>query len=34
MVQLTLPKGSQPKKGKSWPKPDGAKNTQIGRAHV
>ncbi|MEZ6012442.1 MAG: succinate dehydrogenase iron-sulfur subunit [Hyphomonas sp.] len=26
MVQLTLPKGSQPKKGKTWPKPQGAKN--------
>ncbi len=25
MVQLTLPKGSAPKKGKTWPKPDGAK---------
>ena len=24
MVQLTLPKGSQPKKGKTWPKPQGA----------
>ncbi len=28
MVQLTLPKGSAPKKGKEWPKPDGAKNTK------
>ena len=26
MVQLTLPKGSQPKKGKTWPKPQGATN--------
>ncbi|MEO1406173.1 MAG: succinate dehydrogenase iron-sulfur subunit [Pseudomonadota bacterium] len=25
MVQLTLPKGSKPRKGKEWPKPDGAK---------
>ena len=23
MVQLTLPKGSAPKKGKTWPKPEG-----------
>jgi succinate dehydrogenase / fumarate reductase iron-sulfur subunit len=28
MVQLTLPKGSAPKKGKTWPKPDGAKKTR------
>ena len=28
MVQLTLPKGSAPKKGKQWPKPEGAKNTK------
>ena len=28
MVQLTLPKGSAPKKGKEWPKPEGAKNTK------
>lgn len=28
MVQLTLPKGSAPKKGKAWPKPDGAKNVR------
>ena len=33
MVQLTLPKGSQPKKGKSWPKPDGAKNTRTFRVY-
>ena len=26
MVQLTLPKGSAPKKGKTWPKPEGATN--------
>ena len=26
MVQLTLPKGSAPKKGKTWPKPQGATN--------
>ncbi|MEP1143001.1 MAG: succinate dehydrogenase iron-sulfur subunit [Henriciella sp.] len=26
MVQLTLPKGSAPKKGKTWPGPEGAKN--------
>lgn len=25
MVQLTLPKNSQPKKGKTWPKPSGSK---------
>ncbi len=24
MVQLTLPKNSQPKAGKTWPKPDSA----------
>ncbi|MEN0654315.1 MULTISPECIES: succinate dehydrogenase iron-sulfur subunit [Hyphobacterium] len=28
MVQLTLPKGSQPKKGKTWPKPEGATKTR------
>jgi len=28
MVQLTLPKNSQVKKGKAWPKPEGAKNTR------
>ncbi|MCF8880224.1 succinate dehydrogenase iron-sulfur subunit [Hyphobacterium sp. SN044] len=28
MVQLTLPKGSQPKTGKTWPKPDGAEKTR------
>ena len=33
MVQLTLPRGSQPKKGKSWPKPDGAKNTRTFRVY-
>lgn len=26
MVQLTLPKGSAPKKGKTWPKPENAKD--------
>ncbi|MEM6627821.1 MAG: 2Fe-2S iron-sulfur cluster-binding protein, partial [Pseudomonadota bacterium] len=25
MVELTLPKNSKPKKGKAWPKPEGAK---------
>jgi succinate dehydrogenase / fumarate reductase iron-sulfur subunit len=28
MVELTLPKNSQPKPGKVWPKPEGAKNTR------
>ena len=28
MVELTLPKNSQPKPGKVWPKPQGAKNTR------
>ncbi len=28
MVQLTLPRGSDPVKGKAWPKPDGAKNVR------
>ncbi|AZU04953.1 succinate dehydrogenase iron-sulfur subunit [Glycocaulis alkaliphilus] len=28
MVQLTLPKNSQVKKGKAWPKPEGATNTR------
>ena len=28
MVQLTLPKNSQVKKGKAWPKPEGAENTR------
>ena len=28
MVQLTLPKGSAPQKGKTWPKPDGAKTVK------
>ena len=28
MVQLTLPKGSAPKKGKTWPKPERAKNVK------
>ncbi len=28
MVQLTLPKGSAPKKGKVWPKPERAKNVK------
>ncbi|MEE2527310.1 succinate dehydrogenase iron-sulfur subunit [Hyphobacterium sp. HN65] len=28
MVELALPRGSQPKKGKTWPNPDGAKNTR------
>ncbi|WP_019960265.1 succinate dehydrogenase iron-sulfur subunit [Woodsholea maritima] len=28
MVQLTLPKGSEVKKGKTWPKPEGAKKTR------
>ncbi len=26
MVQLTLPKGSAPKKGKTWPKPERGSN--------
>ena len=26
MVQLTLPKGSKPRAGKEWPKPEGATN--------
>ncbi|MCE8471726.1 succinate dehydrogenase iron-sulfur subunit, partial [Rhodovulum sulfidophilum] len=26
MVQLTLPKNSTVRKGKTWPKPEGAKN--------
>jgi len=29
MVQLTLPKGSAPKKGKTWPKPEGAKDKNL-----
>ena len=33
MVQLTLPRGSAPKKGKSWPKPDGAKNVRTFRVY-
>jgi succinate dehydrogenase / fumarate reductase iron-sulfur subunit len=28
MVELTLPKNSKPKRGKSWPKPEGAKNVR------
>ncbi|WP_370310983.1 succinate dehydrogenase iron-sulfur subunit [Salipiger bermudensis] len=28
MVQLTLPKGSNPTKGKTWPKPEGAEKTR------
>jgi succinate dehydrogenase / fumarate reductase iron-sulfur subunit len=28
MVELALPRGSKPKKGKTWPKPEGAKNTR------
>lgn len=28
MVQLTLPKGSQPKRGKTWPKPEAADKTR------
>ena len=28
MVQLTLPKGSAPKKGKTWPKPERAKKVK------
>jgi succinate dehydrogenase / fumarate reductase iron-sulfur subunit len=28
MVELALPRGSQPKKGKTWDKTDGAKNTR------
>jgi len=28
MVELALPRGSQPKRGKTWDKPDGAKNTR------
>lgn len=33
MVQLTLPRGSQPKKGKTHPAPDGAKNTRTFRIY-
>ena len=33
MVQLTLPKGSQPKKGKTWPKPQGATNLREFRVY-
>ncbi|HID07534.1 MAG TPA: succinate dehydrogenase iron-sulfur subunit, partial [Armatimonadetes bacterium] len=28
MVELTLPKNSQIRVGKTWPKPEGAKNTR------
>ena len=33
MVQLTLPRGSQPKKGKTHAAPDGAKNTRTFRIY-
>ena len=33
MVQLTLPKGSQPKKGQTFPAPEGAKNTRTFRIY-
>ena len=33
MVQLTLPRGSQPKKGKTHPKPEGAKTTRTFRIY-
>lgn len=33
MVELTLPRGSQPTKGKTWPKPDGAKNVRTFRVY-
>ena len=29
MVQLTLPKNSRIKKGKTWPKPEGANNLRV-----
>ena len=33
MAELTLPKNSKPMEGKSWPKPQGAKNTREFRVY-
>ena len=33
MVQLTLPKNSRMRTGKTWPKPEGAKNIRTFKTH-